>query len=50
MVVVSTAARIGQESAQPFVISIFRFLIVGIIMVKHHEMKNLLHSKKEWIE
>jgi probable blue pigment (indigoidine) exporter len=47
----STATKIGLESAQPFVISIFRFLIAGGIMlfVSHILFRNRLPVKQEWI-
>jgi probable blue pigment (indigoidine) exporter len=46
----STATKIGLESAQPFVISIFRFLIAGGIMlfITHFLNRNRLPVKKEW--
>ena len=46
----STATKIGLESAQPFVISIFRFIIAGSIMllVTHIIKRNRFPSKKEW--
>jgi drug/metabolite transporter (DMT)-like permease len=48
----STATKIGLDSAQPFVISIFRFLIAGTIMlfVTHLVMRNRMPSKKEWVQ
>jgi drug/metabolite transporter (DMT)-like permease len=48
----STATKIGLCSAQPFVISIFRFLIAGSIMlfVTHVIMRNRFPSKKEWFQ
>lgn len=48
----STATKIGLNSAQPFVISIFRFLIAGLIMlfVTHIIMGNRMPSKKEWLQ
>lgn len=48
----STATKIGLESAQPFVISIFRFLIAGGIMlfVSHILFRNRLPVKREWIQ
>ena len=47
----STATKTGLDSTQPFVISIFRFLIAGSIMllVTHIIMRNRLPSKKEWL-
>jgi probable blue pigment (indigoidine) exporter len=46
----STATKIGLHEAQPFVISIFRFFIAGIIMliVSHGIKRNPLPVKKEW--
>ncbi|WP_343707350.1 EamA family transporter [Flavobacterium sp.] len=48
----STATKIGLHSAQPFVISIFRFLIAGSIMlgISHIIMAKRLPQKKEWIQ
>lgn len=48
----STATKIGLHSAQPFVISIFRFLIAGSIMliISHFIMAKRLPQKKEWIQ
>lgn len=48
----STASKIGLDSDQPFVISIFRFLIAGCIMlfVAYIAIRNRLPSKKEWIQ
>lgn len=48
----STATKIGLVSAQPFVISIFRFLIAGGIMlfVTHIVLRNRLPVKQEWIQ
>ena len=48
----STATKIGLNSAQPFVISIFRFLIAGGIMllITHLLMRNRMPVKKEWIQ
>ncbi|HEU4790661.1 MAG TPA: EamA family transporter [Flavobacterium sp.] len=48
----STATKIGLVSAQPFVISIFRFLIAGSIMlfVSHIMLGNRLPVKSEWIQ
>lgn len=48
----STATKIGLDSAQPFVISIFRFLIAGIIMlfITHVLMRKRLPVKREWIQ
>jgi probable blue pigment (indigoidine) exporter len=48
----STATKIGLTSAQPFVISIFRFLIAGVIMllVTHLLLSNRLPKKKEWLQ
>ncbi|UPZ15512.1 DMT family transporter [Flavobacterium humidisoli] len=48
----STATKIGLHSAQPFVISIFRFIIAGSIMlvVSHLIMVKRLPQKKEWIK
>ncbi|WP_343585415.1 EamA family transporter [Flavobacterium sp.] len=48
----STATKIGLHSAQPFVISIFRFLIAGCIMllISHLIMAKRLPQKKEWIQ
>jgi probable blue pigment (indigoidine) exporter len=48
----STATKIGLVSAQPFVISIFRFLIAGGIMlfVSHIVLRNRLPVKQEWIQ
>lgn len=44
----STATKIGLHSAQPFVISIFRFLIAGVIMlvISHFIMAKRLPQKK----
>ncbi|WP_223256045.1 DMT family transporter [Flavobacterium laiguense] len=48
----STATKIGLTSAQPFVISIFRFLIAGVIMlfVTHIVLQNRMPAKREWIQ
>ncbi len=48
----STATKIGLTSAQPFVISIFRFLFAGGIMlfVTHIVLQNRLPVKREWIQ
>lgn len=48
----STATKIGLVSAQPFVISIFRFIIAGSIMlfVSHIVLGNRLPVKREWIQ
>lgn len=48
----STATKIGLNSAQPFVISIFRFIIAGAIMlfISHLVMRNRMPAKKEWIQ
>jgi probable blue pigment (indigoidine) exporter len=48
----STATKIGLTSAQPFVISIFRFLIAGTIMlfVSHIVLCNRMPKKREWIQ
>ena len=48
----STATKIGLVSAQPFVISIFRFLIAGRIMlfVSHIVLGNRMPVKREWIQ
>lgn len=48
----STATKIGLVSAQPFVISIFRFLIAGGIMlfVSHIVLRNRMPVKREWIQ
>ncbi|MFD2940717.1 DMT family transporter [Flavobacterium notoginsengisoli] len=48
----STATKIGLHYAQPFVISIFRFLIAGSIMliISHLLMAKRLPQKKEWIQ
>lgn len=48
----STATKIGLHSAQPFVISIFRFLIAGSIMlvISHVIMAKRLPQKREWIQ
>jgi probable blue pigment (indigoidine) exporter len=48
----STATKIGLVSAQPFVISIFRFLIAGGIMlfVTHILLRNRFPVKQEWIQ
>jgi probable blue pigment (indigoidine) exporter len=48
----STATKIGLTSAQPFVISIFRFLIAGTIMllITHLLLSNRLPKKKEWLQ
>lgn len=47
----STATKIGLISAQPFVISIFRFLIAGGIMlfISHIVLGNRMPAKREWI-
>lgn len=46
----STATKIGLQSAQPFVIAVFRFFIAGVAMlaVAHGFMKKRLPSGKEW--
>lgn len=48
----STATKIGLVSTQPFVISIFRFLIAGSIMlfVSHIVLGNRMPVKREWIQ
>jgi probable blue pigment (indigoidine) exporter len=48
----STATKIGLTSAQPFVISIFRFLIAGVIMlfVTHIVLRNRMPVKREWMQ
>jgi probable blue pigment (indigoidine) exporter len=48
----STATKIGLASAQPFVISIFRFLIAGSIMlfVSHIVLGNRMPVKREWLQ
>jgi probable blue pigment (indigoidine) exporter len=48
----STATKIGLVSAQPFVISIFRFLIAGVIMlfVSHIVLRNRMPKKREWMQ
>jgi probable blue pigment (indigoidine) exporter len=48
----STATKIGLASAQPFVISIFRFLIAGGIMlfVAHVLLRNRMPVRREWIQ
>jgi len=48
----STATKIGLQSAQPFVISIFRFMIAGSIMliVSHLIMAQRMPKKREWIQ
>ena len=48
----STATKIGLHAAQPFVISIFRFLIAGSIMLilSHIVMKKRFPQKKEWFQ
>nr|WP_315203510.1 EamA family transporter [uncultured Flavobacterium sp.] len=48
----STATKIGLTSAQPFVISIFRFLIAGVIMllIAHIGMSKRLPKGKEWVQ
>lgn len=48
----STATKIGLVSAQPFVISIFRFLIAGSIMlfVSHIVLRNRMPVKREWMQ
>ncbi|MBS7254591.1 DMT family transporter [Flavobacterium branchiicola] len=48
----STATKIGLHSAQPFVISMFRFIIAGSIMlfISHIIMAKRLPQKKEWIQ
>lgn len=48
----STATKIGLNSAQPFVISIFRFIIAGAVMlfISHLVMRNRMPAKKEWIQ
>ncbi len=48
----STATKIGLHSAQPFVISIFRFLIAGSIMlfISHIVMSKRIPQKREWIQ
>ena len=46
----STATKIALQSAQPFVIAVFRFFIAGIIMLltAHGLMRKRLPQKKEW--
>ncbi|RED23667.1 drug/metabolite transporter (DMT)-like permease [Flavobacterium cutihirudinis] len=48
----STATKIGLHSAQPFVISIFRFAIAGSVMlfISHVIMRKRLPQKKEWFQ
>lgn len=48
----STATKIGLHAAQPFVISIFRFIIAGSIMLilSHIIMAKRFPQKKEWIQ
>lgn len=48
----STATKIGLHAAQPFVISIFRFLIAGSIMLilSHIIMAKRFPQKKEWVQ
>lgn len=48
----STATKIGLQSGQPFVISIFRFMIAGSIMliVSHLIMAQRMPKKREWIQ
>lgn len=48
----STATKIGLHAAQPFVISIFRFVIAGSLMlfISHILMAKRLPQKKEWIQ
>lgn len=48
----STATKIGLHAAQPFVISIFRFIIAGSIMLflSHIVMAKRLPEKKEWVQ
>jgi len=48
----STATKIGLHAAQPFVISIFRFIIAGSIMlfISHIVMTKRFPQKKEWIQ
>lgn len=46
----STATKFGLQSAQPFVISITRFMIAGAVMmiISHGILKNRMPVKKEW--
>lgn len=46
----STATKIGLQAAQPFVISIARFLMAGLIMlfISHGIMRNRMPVKSEW--
>lgn len=46
----ATAGKIALESAQPFVISVLRFFIGGVIMlfISHILMRKRLPQKKEW--
>jgi probable blue pigment (indigoidine) exporter len=48
----STATKIGLHAAQPFVISIFRFIIAGSIMLilSHMVMAKRFPQKKEWVQ
>jgi probable blue pigment (indigoidine) exporter len=48
----STATKIGLHSAQPFVISIFRFIMAGSIMliVSHLLMGKRFPQKREWVQ
>ncbi|MFG4003853.1 DMT family transporter [Flavobacterium aquidurense] len=48
----STATKIGLHAAQPFVISIFRFVIAGSIMlfISHIVMAKRFPQKKEWVQ
>lgn len=48
----STATKIGLHAAQPFVISIFRFVIAGSVMLilSHIIMAKRFPQKKEWIQ
>ena len=46
----STATKIGLHAAQPFVISVTRFLMAGLIMlfVTHGINRNRIPAKSEW--
>jgi probable blue pigment (indigoidine) exporter len=46
----STATKISLQYAQPFVISIVRFFIAGLLMlgITHIALRNRLPQKKEW--
>ena len=46
----STATKIGLHVAQPFVISVSRFFIAGLVMlfVTHGIKKNRMPAKSEW--